>query len=131
MAETHWYPARCKMVITQELNGTRLVVHVDPSRPRAWREEPFYSDIKNWAAFAARQMHQVVVYIADRAIVIFPAADVDLGIIEADDRIVTREKRYGSYVKLEALKLKANDPRIADMPIGKTFAPRKPFDAAT
>lgn len=123
MAGEHWFPAKSKMVIVSELDGYRIAVHVDPGRPSAWREQPFYDDLKQWAAFAAEDRHQVVVCIGNRAIVILPDEDVDLGPIASDERIITIETKGPEGNKLEALKLKADDPRIAGMKTGRFYRP--------
>jgi hypothetical protein len=103
------------MVVVSELEGTRVAIHVDPGRPEAWRREPYYSEIKRWSELAAREHQQVVVSIGKRAFVVFPNREVDLGVIGPDDRIITRESRSPYGITLEALKLKADDPRIAEL----------------
>jgi len=40
-----WFPARCKMVLSQTQNGRPLVT-VDPAYPNAWRREPYHSQLK-------------------------------------------------------------------------------------
>lgn len=50
--DERWFPATSKMVIVSELEGKRIAIHLDPSRPTAWREQPFYNQIKRWS-FAA------------------------------------------------------------------------------
>ncbi len=115
----HWIPSKSKMVVVSELDGSRSAIHVDKSRPNAWREEPFYSEIKEWSAIAAESMHQIVVCIGNRAIVIFPDRDDDLGPVAEDERIVTQETLApGGGKLLRALKLKASDPRIVGMQPG-------------
>jgi hypothetical protein len=117
--DDRWRPDRCKFVIVAELEGTRLAIHMDPGFPSAWRREPFYSKIKEWSAAAAQQMHQVVVCIGKRAIVVLPDRDVDLGLVHDDDRIITWERRTATGKALDAVKMKADDPRIAGMVPGK------------
>ena len=55
VAGKHWHPAKCKMVIVSELNGQRIGVHVDPGRPSAWREQPFYDELKEMAEAGANE----------------------------------------------------------------------------
>lgn len=117
----HWFPASSKMVIVSELEGQRIAIHVDPSRPGAWRDEPFYSEIKEWAVHAAPDMIQVVVCIKNRAIVVLPDEDVDLGPISPDERIISGEVVEGGRTKLRAMKVKANDPMIAGMEAGRFY----------
>ena len=88
------------------------MVQVDQGRPSAWRDEPFYSEIKQWSNLGSIEMHQIVVTIGRRTIVIFPDRDVDLGQVADDDRILVGETWSESGPRLEALKLKADDPRI-------------------
>jgi hypothetical protein len=71
----HWRPSKCKMVVVLEDYSNALVIHVDPSRPHAWRQEPFYSEIRQWARTAAHEQRQVVVWQGDIKIVIAPEGD--------------------------------------------------------
>lgn len=121
MVEAHWLPATSKMVIVSELEGKRIAIHVDPSRPMAWREEPFYSEIKDWAIKAAHELLQVVICIKNRAIVILPDEDVDLGPIAPDERIISSEVIEGGRTRLRAIKVKADDPLIAGMESGRIY----------
>jgi hypothetical protein len=123
MAGEHWFPARSKMVIVSELGGNRVAIHVDPGRPTAWRQSPYYEEIRQWAILAAERTQQVVVLVGRRAIVVLPDREVDLGLVEDDEHIITFERRGPFGSSLEALKLKADDPRIAGMEPGKTCRP--------
>jgi hypothetical protein len=121
MADDHWFPARCKMVIVSELDGNRVAIHVDPDRPSAWRNEPYYSEIKHWARLAAQDMMQVVVSIGNRAIVILPEEDVDLGPVAEDEQIFCGVFLENGNRRLRAMKIRADDPRLAGMKPGVPF----------
>jgi hypothetical protein len=108
----HWFPDRCGMVVAPEFDGARIVIHVDAGHPDAWREQPYYADIKRWAAFAARDLGQVVVSIGDRSIVILPEEDVDLGIVADGECIVVGEAVESGRLRLRALKMRKDDPRL-------------------
>ena len=128
MTGDHWFPARSKMVIAPELDSERIVIHVDPARPDVWREQPFYRDIKQWAAFAARDLSAVIVLIGKRSIVILPDEDVDLGVVAEDERIVIGEVRENGRLKLQAMKIHADDPRLAGARAGEICgAANNPF----
>jgi hypothetical protein len=115
------------MVIVSELDGKRVGINVDPDRPNAWRNEPYYSEIKRWAEHAAQDMMQVVVCIGNRAIVILPDEDVDLGPIADHERIISGETIENGRRRLRAMKIHADDPRIAGMKPGVPFGlPRAP-----
>ena len=106
MMDDKWFPAKCRMMAFPSPRGDAIWVHVDPARPNAWREEPFYSDLKNWARAAAGRVN-VAVFIRRRAIAILPEEDIDLGVIGPDERILYREELVAGRPVLKALKVKA------------------------
>jgi hypothetical protein len=110
-----WKPNQSKIVVTPELEGNRIVAHVDPQRPDAWRQEPYYSELKSWAARAVPYRGQVVACVGRRMYMIFPDRDVDLGIVGDDDRIITGERTTSHGVQLEAYKLHKDDPRAQNL----------------
>jgi hypothetical protein len=61
-----WFPARCKMVISEVAAGP--LVTVDPAFPNAWRQEPYYSQILDWSRQARAQGLIVQVRIGRRFI---------------------------------------------------------------
>jgi hypothetical protein len=126
-AGEHWFPGRSKMIIVSEMEGTLLTIHVDPARPDAWRQAPYYAEIKQWAAWAAPAGHRVTVFVGLRAIVIFPDRDVDLGILAEDERTLVLSRPTPAGIQLDALKVKADDPRLApaDGEIDRSGAERR------
>lgn len=121
MLGEHWLPARSKMVVVLDSDGDRIAIHVDSSRPTAWRGQPYYGEIKQWARDSARDLRQVVVIIGDRSIVILPDEDVDIGVTSADERIVLGEVVENGRLKLRAMKMRADDPRLAGAEAGKLY----------
>lgn len=117
-----WRPSKSKIVLVAELDGKRIAAHVDPGRPDAWKSEPYYSQLKEWAVKAVPDMHQVVVCIGSRAIVILPDRDVDLGVIADDELIVTAEIQTPTGLRLEALKINRADPRATNLATGRSQA---------
>ena len=45
----HWLPSRSGMILCSDPEGPRIEVHVDDVCPDAWREEPYYGDLKRWS----------------------------------------------------------------------------------
>lgn len=82
-----WQPERAHIIITYDLDGRRLNAHADPLYPSAWRNEPYYSQLKSWAAFALPRNGQVVAYNGRHTFVFLPDRDVDLGVFTNDDFI--------------------------------------------
>ncbi len=85
-----WRPTTAKMVLSFE--DRVITVHVDPGNASAWRNEPYYSDLKRWAGELAAARGNVYVAIGRRVIVVLPqGGETDLGIVAEDERILTRE----------------------------------------
>jgi hypothetical protein len=53
------------------MEGNLIALHVDPSEPAAWRREPFFGQLKQFACRAVDSRQQVVVYVKDRVTVVF------------------------------------------------------------
>ena len=98
------------MILFTEPDGGRLAIYVDSARPGAWREQPYYREIKQWAAWAARDMRQVIVVVGGRSIVILPDEDIDLGHVEENERISVSEVMQAGRIKLRAMKIRADGP---------------------
>jgi hypothetical protein len=63
---------------------------VDPGFPSAWRRAPYYEALKRWAAEAAERFPEVYlvdVLIGARSIVVLPDREVELGVLDSDERI--------------------------------------------
>lgn len=47
----YWFPKEAKIVVDHRVDGMRAYVYfvVDPKTPGRWREEPYFSDIKQIA----------------------------------------------------------------------------------
>ena len=108
----HWLPARSKLVVALKPDGREIVIHVDPGVPNAWRAEPYYSEIRNMAGHAAGKAYTIFVQIRRRMIAIFPDREVDLGVVAGDEVIAIHEVTGPGTRRRDAVKLKADDPRI-------------------
>jgi hypothetical protein len=86
-----WRPNRCKLVLRVEADGRMITVHVDPSDPAAWRREPYFRTLKDLAVRGADRHQQVIVYIRNRVIAIFPNKEVEVGTMNPGDHLVVRE----------------------------------------
>lgn len=107
-----WKPSKCKIILTAENDGKRVLALVDPARPDAWRREPFYGQLKEWAEAAIPHGGQVVVRIGRRAIVVLPDRDVDLGPVGPDEAILTEVTATAGGPRMAALKVPLTDPRV-------------------
>src|SRR5262249_18009872 len=93
--DERWKPSVARFFLSTLPGVDRLVIHVDPQRPDAWRREPYYSSIKQWATEAVEVGSQVCVFVGMHGWVILPDRDVDLGICTPDElTITTRERTF-------------------------------------
>lgn len=77
-----WRPTKCKFMISMMLNGS-VQVSVDPSRPDAWKKEPYFSSMRQWSTQA-----RVVVLVGLHAFAIYQDRIDDLGML-SDDHFLT------------------------------------------
>ena len=104
-----WKPTRAKFALVQTESGRRLTVLVDPGFPSAWQCSPYYVVLKRWAAEAARrfpEVHLVDVLVGQRSIVILPDRDVDIGVLDSDERINLAYKSTPTGPVIEVSKVK-------------------------
>ncbi len=73
-----WRPDVAGFVLRLEPNGTTLDIDVDHDRPDAWRQEPYYSQMKKWSEVMPRNEGLVVVYAPEGLYVITPQEDLFL-----------------------------------------------------
>lgn len=107
-----WKPAKAKFLINYEDKAKRIAIHVDPARPDAWRAEPYYSAIKDWARNAARDHGTVMVWTGDKAILVLPDRDKDLGAVREDQFVIPIEKKTARGVEVDYEVVAADDPRV-------------------
>ena len=83
--DERWKPAKAKFLVNFESTKNRIVIHCDPARAGAWRTEPYYSTIKQWAKNAVRENGLVIVWTGSNAVAVLPDKDKDLGTVRDDD----------------------------------------------
>jgi hypothetical protein len=124
----HWKPSESKLILCV-LNGdgpgdiARLEIHVDPSRADAWRQQPYFSEIKAWSKGAAVSNSQVTVHIGAHVWAILPDREVDLGECREDEIVATRTTRTPAGATYEAFKLHRDDPRAQNFKTSRTRSP--------
>jgi len=80
-----WKPSICKLVL--DTKPGLLVVHADPAVSKPWRAEPYNSVLRRLAAQGLAVGTLVMVMERRRSIVILPDREVDMGILDVNDRI--------------------------------------------
>jgi len=92
-----WRPETAHIIITYDMDGRRLNVHADEDYPDAWRSEPYYSQLKAWAAMALPRGGQVVGYVGKEVSVFLPDRHVDLGVLTDDDYLFIERLAGGGW----------------------------------
>jgi hypothetical protein len=110
--DDRWKPSKSKFLVNFESASNRIAIHADPARADAWKSEPYYSTIKEWARNAARNSGQVIVWAGDTATLVLPDRDKILGIVRDDQFIVAEEKRTARGIEVDFVVVDANDPRV-------------------
>jgi hypothetical protein len=70
-----WRPDRSGLVINADRN--RVVIYVDPDRPDAWLNEPYYSRLKQWSRMSPSGW-PVFVCTDDKVVAVYPNRDVEV-----------------------------------------------------
>ena len=70
-----WRPSRSGMVINAD--RSRVVIYVDPDRPGAWLQEPFYSRLKHWSR-TSRSGWPVFICTGDQVVAVYSNRDVEV-----------------------------------------------------
>jgi hypothetical protein len=108
----HWRPTTSRMVIVTEGPEKLTVIHVDAGRPDAWRREPYYSEIKQWAMTALPVGGQVIIQQRTTAFVVLPDRDKEVGTIGDDQVVVTRQDVSARGLVYDAFVMDKSDPRL-------------------
>lgn len=87
-----WRPDRSKLVLYTEHGGARLVVQTDPGAAGVWRREPWYGQIRAWAAAAASTRRQVLVVTGDVTTIVLPDREENLGRLREGDKVIVHER---------------------------------------
>jgi len=74
-----WRPDKAKFMIWSGREGRRLIVDVDPANPMAWRQPPYYAQIKAWSDRRHPEAFEVAVRVNGRLTIVFPETDIELG----------------------------------------------------
>lgn len=81
----YWKPDKCKIVVAGDETGTLVNIIVSAGYEEAWKKQPHYNDIKNWAR---QRRWRVQVLTPRHGWVIFPEEDLFVGQRRKDDLIV-------------------------------------------
>lgn len=85
----HWQPSKSRMILTYASGENQITVHVDADRPHAWRKEPYYSQIRQWAAAVFSNNGKLLVRQGADVILVLPDGEHNLGPMKDGQAVVT------------------------------------------
>ncbi len=106
-----WRPADCGMVVA--FDECRVMIRTDAASSALWRQEPFYSQIKSWAAQLAPKQGQVLVFESDEVFAVLPDRDKSLGRVGDDDVFLSGEGTQDGRRIFDVIAVAKDDPRVA------------------
>jgi len=112
MLDERWKPSKARFLINFEDRGNRIVIHADADRAEAWRIEPYYSTIKQWAANAARDRGTVLLWAGSKVTLVLPDREKDLGAVRDDQIILPVETRTARGIETDYIVVEPDDPRV-------------------
>ena len=84
-----WKPSKSKMVVSAELEGRRFRVNVHPSYPLRWKDEPYYSKLKEIAGNMDPGIMQLLICNGRKTTVLLPNEEVYLGEVTPEEEVLT------------------------------------------
>ncbi|GJE55661.1 MULTISPECIES: hypothetical protein [Methylobacterium] len=100
-----WKPDRAKMVLTLDPVSRSMNVQVDPGQPNVWRREPYYGQLRRWAAASLPLKRHVLVHHNKTTTLVLPDRDVTLGVFAEGDRLVSRERMTAGGMTVDVEKV--------------------------
>jgi hypothetical protein len=92
-----WKPDQAKMVLTASPLTGFIQVQVDASTPQAWRKQPYYGQLHQWAKNNLQKGIYIIVFNNDIATLIMPDQDVPIGPMKPSDGLMVRRNLGGGY----------------------------------
>jgi hypothetical protein len=80
-----WYPKKSKIVLTEEQD--RIIAHVDPGAPDAWRKQPYFGALNRMMQAGLAQGRLVYAAVNAHHILLLPDRQEDLGQLGAADEV--------------------------------------------
>jgi hypothetical protein len=98
-----WKPSKSRLVITTARSGNGVEIRCDPGYPAAWRKEPYYAQIREWARVAEPHDGMVLVCVENVLTLISIHGEFPLGRVDEQDRI-ERDYDGGRLVGVRVVK---------------------------
>lgn len=94
-----WKPTTSHFVLGYMADADVVLIYADPDHPAAWRQEPYISRIRKWAA--TTDTGYVLVWQGARALALHGADEFDLGALR-DDQVIVRDPGADGKVTIYA-----------------------------
>jgi len=89
-----WKPDHSRIVLSYFPGNGSLYAQVDPGSPQAWRNPPYFDDLKRMAARLEESNRRVIVFVGDNATLVTSRGAVALGRMTPEDNFLV-EPAFG------------------------------------
>ncbi len=109
----HWAPKQSRMVLAYNISQNQVMLHVDPGRIDAWRQQPFFGDLQTMARYAATRGRMFLLRTGREVWALLPQGAKNLGAVR-DDQIAlgVRQDTPRGPVH-DVIVVEKDDPRVA------------------
>lgn len=87
-----WKPDKARFVLTVDAASQFLYVQLDANQPAAWRKQPYYGQLKQWAAAGLQNGRLVIIFLNQAATLVLPDKDVELGVPKPGETILLEQR---------------------------------------
>lgn len=92
-----WRPETAHLIISYRDEGRSMTVHADEDYPDAWMREPYYTQIKRWAALSLAHGGRVLGYVGNQGFAILPDRHIALGTLAPQDYVFIERLPDGGW----------------------------------
>lgn len=110
--DDRWKPSKARFLINFEERSNRIVIHADAERANAWRIEPYYSTIKQWALNMARSGGMLIIWAGENVTLVLPDREKELGKVRDDQIILPVKVRTARGLEPDFIVVEPDDPRV-------------------
>lgn len=94
-----WKPDKSRMVLMADGRTRRVFVRCDPGFPKAWRKEPYYGQIRQWASQAGPQGGEVFIGVGHDITILANGRELHVGAVAEQDGFATEYDASGRLLR--------------------------------
>jgi hypothetical protein len=108
-----WQPNHCKFIMHQVAGNKGIWVNVDITSPHAWRQDPYYAQLKALSEMARDGSGFVAVCVGQRTFILFPEEDLEIADCPSDADLKVGY-RHGGGARRPLVMVRSEDGSIRE-----------------